>query len=137
LHRAAATSLLAAAVLAGCGDDEEAERRPVPEENRVVAAARELQTAMLDGDAEAFCRSLAPEAERRFIARLGEEGGGCVETAKDVYRRRRELAEQTALAIEPLNVRATGSRAVLRLTNGERVRFRKSGGRWLVASPPF
>lgn len=116
----------------GCGGEPS-------EEEAVVDAAKESQTALLERDPEAFCESMTARRRGKLIADVAvlSGGTGCTDASEVVFdvateKRLAEVEEaRDELTVE--DVRVDGDRAVVTYPSGRQQPFAKTAGGWLVA----
>ena len=131
-----ATSLTAAVLVAGCGDED---KRPEPEQ--VTAAVTDYARAFGDGDGDKACSLLTPAAKEAFTKRVSTLVGTrdcpeAVEKLQAVAGPNVTGPFQEAKASDP---KVSGETATVKLMAGagvEEVKLEKVDGEWLLTQAP-
>jgi hypothetical protein len=130
IARALPPALVAAAVLLGCGAQEEPDAdRFSGEEKAVAQVVDDLQSAAEEGDAAEICSRLLA---RSFVDQLAEGGSNCTAELDKAI----DDADNFELEVRDVALAGTSATAVVRDEDGvtRSLSFRREGGGWRAAS---
>ena len=100
-------------------------------EREAIATLEALIDAVHSNDEDVFCGLLSPGQAQRLVG--GPGGDAAIARCADVARRV-DLAENVPSDVSVVAVRASGDRASVRLTTGERFTLIRRRGRYVVSS---
>ena len=128
---AAAIAVLIA--LAGCAGHSEAEQ--------AAERMRAYESALLDGDGQAFCDLLTSEAKEKFLSRTATlVWRECPQSAEAAFNllgpEEREQVERSRDALGPEDVEIRGPRARVTYLSGQSQPLRKVAGEWYIDGVP-
>ena len=131
--------VLAAGLIAGCGDerDRNAGTASKAEEAQVRAVAERFTSAGLRGDYQRACSLTTSEAQAALSsasASVGAKGSGCAAVLEAVFDQYDDATKAQLRRYEVTSVQVTGDTAVYTDNTGGRSQARKQGGEWLIDS---
>jgi hypothetical protein len=134
--------VLAAIVLAGCGDDygggDASQSEPGSAERDVHRVVESYLAGLAEGRAESVCRSLTEQGREALTSFLPSDQGSlpCDQAAKRVARRSAPLRRPRVEGISVSGARATARVRSSKPVYDSGVLLERVNGAWLIAFPP-